>query len=67
MKIKMKIKEIREDKNITIEQLSKETGISTEELTSIEEGNINTAFSNIAKIAYILDVKVEELYNEERD
>lgn len=67
MNIIMKIKEIREDKNITIEELSQKTGISIDKLISIEEGNINTAFSNIAIIAHILNVKIEDLYIEEGD
>ena len=62
MKIITKVKEIRESKNITIEELSKKSEVDIKELQEIENGNTDTDFSNIVKIANTLEVSVEDLY-----
>lgn len=62
MKIKINVKEIRDNKNITLEELSKKADVDLKELEDFENGNINIKFNNAVKIAYALDVELTDLY-----
>lgn len=62
MKIKINVKEIRDRKNITLEELSKKADVNLKELENFENGNINIKFNNAVKIAYALDVELTDLY-----
>lgn len=62
MKIKINVKEIRDNKNITLEELSKKADVDLKELEKFENGNINIKFNNAVKIAYALDVELTDLY-----
>lgn len=62
MKVKINVKEIRNRKNITLEELSKKADVDLKELENFENGNINIKFNNAVKIAYALDVELTDLY-----
>ena len=62
MKVKINVKEIRDSKNITLEELSQKADVDLKELEKFENGNINIKFTNVVKIAYALDVELTDLY-----
>lgn len=62
MKVKINVKEIRNRKNITLEELSKKADVDLKELENFENWNINIKFNNAVKIAYALDVELTDLY-----
>lgn len=62
MKIEMKLKELRKQKNITLSELSKLTGISKSHLNYIENGVKEPTISVLVLIAKALNVKIDELY-----
>jgi transcriptional regulator with XRE-family HTH domain len=62
MKIKINVKEIRDSKNITLEELSQKADVDIKELENFENGNINIKFNNAVKIAYALNVELTDLY-----
>ena len=62
MKIKINVKEIRDSKNITLEELSQKADVDIKELENFENGNINIKFNNVVKIAYALNVELTDLY-----
>lgn len=63
--MKIKIKEIRENKNMTLLELSKKTGISKSHLNYIERGIKEPTLSVLVKIAIALEVNESELYEVE--
>lgn len=62
MKVKINVKEIRDSKNITLEELSQKADVDLKELENFENGNINIKFNNAVKIAYALNVELTDLY-----
>lgn len=57
-----KIKELREGKNLTQEQLSKESGVSRATISALENGSSRaTTTKTLMNIARALGVAVEEL------
>nr|DAL11014.1 MAG TPA_asm: Helix-turn-helix XRE-family like protein [Caudoviricetes sp.] len=57
----VKIKQIREQKNISKYELCKRTGIQFNTLTYIERGD-DTKLSTLVKIANALDVDIKDLF-----
>jgi transcriptional regulator with XRE-family HTH domain len=57
-----RIKEIRNKKGITQDQLSEKVGISSKYLSSIERGKENPTLNTILKLAQSLDVKPAEFF-----
>lgn len=62
MKIEIKLKELRKQKNITLSELAKMTGISKSHLNYIENGIKEPTISVLVLIAKALNVKIDELY-----
>lgn len=62
MKVKINVKEIRDSKNITLEELSQKADVDLKELENFENGNINIKFTNAVKIACALGVELTDLY-----
>ena len=60
------IKSIRQNKGISLKQLSYKTGISTSHLCDIENNNKMPSLINGVLIARALDVKINEIYTIER-
>lgn len=65
MYIKILLKEIRKEKNITLRELSEMTGISKTHLNSIERNEKMPSLKIAVIIAKSLSVTVEELYKVE--
>lgn len=62
MKIKILIKQVRQEKNMTLETLAKLSGISKGHLSKIERQERDPKLSTIIQIALALKVNVSELY-----
>ncbi|HJJ07564.1 MAG TPA: helix-turn-helix transcriptional regulator [Clostridiaceae bacterium] len=62
MEIKILLKEIREEKNITLRKLSEVTGISKSHLSYIERGEREPTLSVVVRIALALNIDEKELY-----
>ena len=65
MIIKLKIKEVREKKNISIDYLVEDTGIEKERLLDIENNKIDVDKVSLAEMIVLsdsLDVSILELY-----
>lgn len=58
-----KIREIRKAKNITINQISKETGLTASFISQFERGKTEASVASIQKIAKALGVSVSSLFN----
>ena len=66
--IVFKIKEVRNQKNITLYKLSKETGISRGYLTELENNKkSNPTIQALYKIALVLNVNIKDLFYSEFD
>lgn len=62
MKIEIYIKEIRQNKNITLKQLAKKSGISKTEINDIEKGYKIPNIFTIELIAMGLGTTIDQLY-----
>jgi len=58
-----RIREIRQERIYTLQQLETKSGISNSKLSKIEKGMINTEFQTIVRIAHALEVEMVELFN----
>lgn len=63
MKIEIKLWEIRKDKNISLRDLEKKTGIGRSTLNRIENGQTSPTLEEIGMIAESLGVHPNELFN----
>lgn len=62
-KMKYKIKELREEKRMTQEELSEKSGVSRSIISKLEqEKPVNILTDTLSKIANALDVKVSSLF-----
>lgn len=62
MQIKLLLKEIRKQKDLTLQELSDLTKISTTHLNDIENNLKEPSLSIAIKLSIALNVKIEELY-----
>lgn len=62
MRIKILIKEIRKEKNLTLEQLADKTGISKTHINDVENEIKEPGLSVMVRLAKALNVKITELY-----
>ena len=62
MKIEILIKQVRQEKNMTLETLAKLCGISKGHLSKIEREERDPKLSTIIQIAMALKVNVSDLY-----
>ena len=62
MKIKIKIRDIRKRKNITLRELAEKTNISKSHLNYIEREIKEPTLSILVKIAIALEVDEKDLY-----
>ncbi|MBS1511548.1 MAG: helix-turn-helix transcriptional regulator [Bacteroidetes bacterium] len=60
-KFGVRVKEIRQQKGLSQEQLAWETGLEFSQINRIENGKINTSISNLFIIAEALKVEPSEL------
>ncbi len=62
LKIDMLIRQIREEKNISLDELSKEANVSKAHLSYIERNKKEPTISVLVKISKALNVEVDDLY-----
>lgn len=62
-KIGARIKELREERGLTLEKLAYESGISKGGLSEIERGMREARVSTIEKICNNLDISLSEFFN----
>lgn len=62
MQVVILLKEIRKEKNYTLQQLSKKTGISTTHINDIENKMKEPSFSMMVRLSYALNVPLDKLY-----
>ena len=62
MKVKILLKQIREERHLTLEQLSKMTNISKSHLNYIEKGERKATIDILCQIAIALNTDEKELY-----
>ena len=62
MLIGSKVREIREEKGLTIAQLAFEVGIESKQLIRIELGQINTSLFQIFRITQALGIQMYEVF-----
>lgn len=56
-------KSIRQDKGLTIEQLSEETGVATRTIISIEkDAGANPQIATVIRLMKYLEIKFEDIY-----
>lgn len=60
-KIGLKIREVRKEKGLTIEQLAFEAEIESKQLRRIELGQINTSIYQIYNISFSLKVPMKDI------
>jgi transcriptional regulator with XRE-family HTH domain len=61
-KLGKKIKQLREQENISQTQLAYECGISQVQVSRIETGEINTTIGTLSLIAKVLRVSIKDLF-----
>lgn len=62
LKLGQKIKRLRQDQNLTQEELAQHAQMNTSYLAKIERGMVNTSVRYLIKIARWLTVKIQELF-----
>ena len=63
LKVGSRIRELRTQKGLTIEQLATEAGMETKQLQRIELGQINTSIFQIYRLSKALGVYLKEIFN----
>lgn len=56
------LKNLRENKKITQQELSNKTGVSIRTISKIENGDERVQYRVLKEIANFFEVKIEELY-----
>ena len=62
MHIEILLKQIREQKNVTLTKLSEKSGVSTSHISDIEKNFKMPSLIVMVKLAKALDVNITELY-----
>lgn len=62
MRVELLIREVRINKNYTIDELSRLSGISKGHLSKIERQEVEPSISVLVRIALALKVDIKELY-----
>ena len=57
-----RVRELRQERNLTQQELSEKIGVSTNYIGMIERGERNTSLLKVFKLSKILDVKTSELF-----
>lgn len=57
-----KIREVREAKNISQEELSQKSGVSRSIISALENGKTNTTSKTLTNIAKALGVSVDQIF-----
>ncbi len=62
MRIEIKVKQIRKEKNMSLSELSKKSGISTTHINDIENNLKSPSLLVAVLLARALDINITELY-----
>lgn len=62
MRIEIKVKQIRKEKNMSLSELSKKSGISTTHINDIENNLKSPSLLVAVLLAKALDIDITELY-----
>lgn len=62
MRVELLIREVRINKNYTIDELSRLSGVSKGHLSKIERQEVEPSISVLVRIAMALKVDIKELY-----
>lgn len=62
MRVEILLRDIRKEKNITLDELSKKTGMSKGHLSKIERRETEPTITSLARIALALNVDITRLY-----
>ena len=62
MQVKILLKEVRKEKNYTLTQLSKKSGISTTHINDIENNVKEPSFSMMVRLSHALNIPLDKLY-----
>ena len=65
MDIGERLKNLRKSKNITIYKLSKETGISQNHISGVENGKRQPTIETLRRLSAPLGITLSELFNED--
>lgn len=65
MKPGEKIKELRENKKMTLSELSKKSGVSVGYLSEIERGKYNIAVDKLEKICAALEITLSDFFKDD--
>lgn len=65
MNVKIKIREVRESKNISLSELARKAKVSVSHLSDIERNIKEPGITIMVKIAIALEVDIKELYEVE--
>lgn len=58
----MKLRQIRKKANLSVEELSKQAGISESYIYQLERGDKKPSYNIMTKISKILEMPVQELF-----
>jgi len=62
MRVEILLREIRKEKNITLDELARKTGMSKGHLSRIERKETDPTITSLARIALALNIDVTKLY-----
>lgn len=65
MALKILIRQMRLQKNVTLQTLSEKTGISVSHLSEVECGKKDITLRRLCKVAEAMGVSAKELFSEE--
>ncbi|OGT96074.1 MAG: Cro/Cl family transcriptional regulator [Geobacteraceae bacterium GWB2_52_12] len=66
-KIGAKIKTLRREKKMTLQDVANETGFSTALISQIENNNVSPPIATLSRIAHFFDVKIGFFFNESEE
>ena len=61
MQLQEQLKFLREERNLSLEDLSKKTQVSVEKLASYEKGELTPSIQTLLKLSNVLEVPVSNL------
>ena len=62
MRIKILLKQVRQERNITLNRLSEKSGVSTTHINDIENNIKSPSLLVMVRLSKALDVEITELY-----
>ena len=62
MRVEILLREIRKEKNITLDELARKTGMSKGHLSRIERKETDPTITSLARIALALNTDITKLY-----